>query len=717
MRINTQKLIITLFLILLIVIPFITISSIFSFENGNITHHFLDNFLDINLYPKLFLINISLLLVSIISLLYLSKKTINPIPILKNKIVIFYFMYFVFVLISNFFATSISLSVNENLKVFSFLILLIYSSFALSNISNSRIIISKFIVAFGLIAALIGIMQLVYVLPNHKLVLDHQLTYLIKATFSHRNIYSQLLLLSLAFGFYIAFICKKIWRVISIIAIILQFVLISILLVRSVWLALFVSGFISLLLFFFIPKNEKSKPINIKYLTIYSSIIIGIIVITLFSLAKNDKEDTLKKQISWIRKTPFGSVKERLNLWEASLKMIQDKPLIGQGAGNWAINLPKYYHEEIRKNKEENLFTNFQRAHNDYLQTAAEIGILGLLAYLLVFASALFYLIRMIKYGKDEDRIFSTVLIFTIISYLIVSFFSFPKERIEPTLIIITTLALIISSNKKQVATTETHSRKSLILVSFTIISSVLAYSVYVNYNILNGEYHTKKAYIARRNNQHKLIISEISKAYSPYYKTDLTSTPLLWYSGTASFVLNDVQKALEYFEQSYNDAPFHKHNLNDLATSYEVLGNRKEALKFYRKSISVSPHFTDPLLNMSIIMFNSNLLDSSYYYFKKINTDTKSNNYINLQKLLLPQIFKEISMKYSNDRLMHITIGRFLSSLEWQIKIHNQAVETNNSLEKQILIEAIYLLGNVDKSITKDKAVQLKNEYIIDLK
>jgi hypothetical protein len=154
---------------------------------------------------------------------------------------------------------------------------------------------------------------------------------------------------------------------------------------------------------------------------------------------------------------------------------------------------------------------------------------------------------------------------------------------------------------------------------------------------------------------------------------------------------------------------------LNDLATSYEVLGNRNEALKFYSKSISVSPHFTDPLLNMSIIMFNSSLVDSSYYYFRRISTDTKSNNYKSLQKLLLPQIIKKILVKYSNDRLMRITIGRFLSSEKWMIKIHNQSVESNNSLEKQLLIEAIYLLEEVDKTISKQEADILRIKYGIN--
>ncbi len=711
MRINTQNYNLAFFLILLIIIPFITISSILNFENGSFSPNIFDNFLDINLYPKLFTLNIFLLISSLLSLFILKKNEISIVQIVKSKTIIFYFIYFNFVVISSFFATSVSLSVNEILKVFSFLLLLIYSATVISNMKTPKVTISKIIVFFGLIAAIIGFIQLVIILQNPKLNLDHQLTYLIKATFSHRNIFSQLLLLSLGFSFYVAIKCKKIWRIISVIGIILQLVLISILLVRSVWLALAISGSISLLFFLFINKKDKSKSINTTSLIIYPLIIIGIIVITLFSVSKFDSENTLKKQISWIKKTPFGSVKERLNLWEASIKMIQDKPLVGQGAGNWAIVLPKYFNEEIRENKEENIFTNFQRAHNDYLQTAAEIGVFGLIFYLLIFASALYNIFKRVIY--DEDKLFLTILLFSIISYLIVSFFSFPKERIESSIIIVIILALSISLNLSTKGINRNFDKKGLAIIFFSIISSVLAYSIYANYKILEGEHHTKEAYLARRNNQNKILIKKIAKAYSPYYKTDLTSTPLMWYSGTASFVLNDVQKALTYFKQAYKDAPYNKHNLNDLATAYEVLGNRKEALKFYRKSISVSPHFTDPLLNISIIMFKSNLLDSSYYYFRDINTETKSNNYLQLRDIILPQMIRNISMKYYQDSVVYNVFQRFLNSKEWMIKIHNQSVVTNNSLEKQLLIDVIYLLEEVDKSISSDEAEQLKSKYI----
>jgi len=713
MKLGKSRLSIIFFIIILIVIPFITIDSIFSINSNNLKPHIFDIFLDINLYPKLFLLNITLIISSIVLLIKSSAKKEKLPLLLKNRIVVFYLIYYLILIFSNFFATSTTISINESLKSFSFLVLLILSSIAISNINNFRITLSKLMVIFGFIASIIGIIQIAHLLQTHNFAINHQFTYFIKATFSHRNIYSQLLLLSLPFSIFIAISNQKFWRIFSISVSILQLILISILLVRSVWLALFISSIISALLFF-ISKTNKGELLSIRKTILYSSIIVGIIFITLFSFSRFDSSDTLTKQISWIKKTPFGSVKERLDLWEASVKMIKDKPLIGQGAGNWAIVLPKYYNEEIRVNKEENLFTNFQRAHNDYLQTAAEIGVIGLIFYLLIFVSSLHYLIIILKYGNKEDRLFSATLLFSIISYLIISFLSFPKERIDSTIIITTILALSIVLTDKM---KEKQNTKKQVFVPFLLILIllVLSYSTYVNYEILKGEYYTKKAYIARLENKHTQVIKEISNAYSAHYKTDPTSTPLMWYSGTASFILNDVQSALSNYKQAYNDAPYHKHNLNDLATSYEIMGNHKKALEYYREAIAVSLHFTDPLLNISILFYNLNSLDSSYYYFQKININTKSNNYISLRKMILPRIINQISLKYSDNKVISNAFQSFLSSEEWMIGIYKHSIINNNSMEKQLITEAIYLLETVDKTMKKQEADQLRSKYGIE--
>ncbi|HZY18643.1 MAG TPA: O-antigen ligase family protein [Ramlibacter sp.] len=76
------------------------------------------------------------------------------------------------------------------------------------------------------------------------------------------------------------------------------------------------------------------------------------------------------------------SIGLRLQLWQATLRMIADHPLAGVGAGAWEVQVPNYHADDVQLELD-------QFAHNEPLQLLAENGLvgaaflLGLLAYLL----------------------------------------------------------------------------------------------------------------------------------------------------------------------------------------------------------------------------------------------------------------------------------------------------------------------------------------------
>ncbi len=69
-----------------------------------------------------------------------------------------------------------------------------------------------------------------------------------------------------------------------------------------------------------------------------------------------------------------GTVVERRELWGESLRMIRHSPLVGLGINTYSRNEPRF---KAPGSKIDN-----QYAHNGYLQIAAEIGLLGLAAFL-----------------------------------------------------------------------------------------------------------------------------------------------------------------------------------------------------------------------------------------------------------------------------------------------------------------------------------------------
>lgn len=69
-----------------------------------------------------------------------------------------------------------------------------------------------------------------------------------------------------------------------------------------------------------------------------------------------------------------GTVSERGRLWGEAIQMVKARPFLGLGVNTYSKNEPAYKFAP----------SDFQYAHNGYLQIAAEIGLLGLAAFLAV---------------------------------------------------------------------------------------------------------------------------------------------------------------------------------------------------------------------------------------------------------------------------------------------------------------------------------------------
>ena len=80
---------------------------------------------------------------------------------------------------------------------------------------------------------------------------------------------------------------------------------------------------------------------------------------------------------------------DRLNLWKTSLAMVSDKPLLGIGPG--------LFGEFFNAYKVPGTYGATGHPHNDYLNLAATSGILGLLAWLLMWGYWFFYTVRVYR--------------------------------------------------------------------------------------------------------------------------------------------------------------------------------------------------------------------------------------------------------------------------------------------------------------------------------
>lgn len=144
-------------------------------------------------------------------------------------------------------------------------------------------------------------------------------------------------------------------------------------------------GLTVFLIALFEKENKVARKISV-------GVIVGILVlIGLFSTFKDSSfvrgNQTLNRfaTISFTEQT----TKSRFQIWGLAIEGFKENPILGWGQDNFILVFNKYYDPRLYSQE-----PFFDRAHNVFLDWLIAGGILGLLAYLSLFATALWYLWR-----------------------------------------------------------------------------------------------------------------------------------------------------------------------------------------------------------------------------------------------------------------------------------------------------------------------------------
>lgn len=129
----------------------------------------------------------------------------------------------------------------------------------------------------------------------------------------------------------------------------------------------------------------------------------------------------------------------RIPIWKMTLKLITKKPIFGCGPDNLNDGLHKYCEEEV-VDYFENHKVEVDKAHNEYLQIGATLGIPALIVYLSFLSLILF---PKMKIMFEDKTMF--IFVVAIICYLVQGFFNISTIGIAPLFWII----LGLSDNKK----------------------------------------------------------------------------------------------------------------------------------------------------------------------------------------------------------------------------------------------------------------------------
>jgi len=565
--------------------------------------------------------------------------------------------------------------------LYGFILLVLFAGFVKNIKSESGIVKAFTLLCF--ILGISGLYDLFQIILHGKLIIPLS-TYQVTSFYGHRNLYCQMLFFSFPFTIISSLYLKeKFWKILGISSFVISLFLLIILSNRATWIAL-AAGFFSMFIFYLIRYSRKFdfRNINISFNKKILFLATFIVLIFVFIIYRNYTNVTsLETHAKDIVDFNKGSTKDRIELWSRTIQMIEEKPLFGQGLGDWKIEILKYGNKGL-VSEDNNTF--YQRPHNDFLWVMSESGMIGILLFAAIWIIAIFYFIRiLLKCKTHEEFFFYNMLFFLAIGFLVFSFFSFPHERAE-TIIITSVILGMVMNKHNEISVKKYNNPKYIKLFLFLILLTLFA-SLYIIQSKYFSDIHMKKALTAKDNKNYVLIIKEINKANSIFYPTDPFSTPLYWYRGSAYFNMNNIDMALKDFEEAYLINPYHVHVLNNLASAYELKGEHDNSIKFYKKALSIAPNFEEAWLNLCAVYFNKGQTDSAYLALTNIDTATVNPKYLKFLTVVMAAEFEHIiktqpHLKKWYDFLnskpeKYLEINRY--SLDNKVKIFNIFTDT----------------------------------------
>ena len=569
-----------------------------------------------------------ILLVVLISLsiIIIKNRSTSDFTILSRPLFISLLGYLFFSLISLAAAINVTNGIYELIKTISFVALFYVVTTIIKGEKKAIIIFVKTITISAFIHSFIGICQYYFIgfnfIPGK---------YIIYSTMVNKNLFSSFLFLTLPFVLYGFFRFFGYWLIINSCTFVLLLFALFLARTRSVWLAIIVSTLITISICKFIFKKvqiTKGK----KYF-FRNRLIVGlaIIIVVVFSSILSYQFYTTKKQsiqqIFMSKKVPItASLNERIALWKKSVQIFTDNPILGVGIGNWKIVLPNYGTTGMRS---ESGLTHFQRPHNDFLWVLTEIGMTGFICYSLIFIISIGYILKIVFHTLIiEHKIFSLCMLFGILGYTIIGFFSFPKERIAQSIYLVIIIGSVVKIYDSQFPSKK-YPKWSIVFLFNNLMIFSLLFSVFWGLQSYKNEIHIKKALIAWNQGLPNSVISEVDKIDFRFTGMDPMSTPLSWYRGVAYFGLNKTKKSFENFKAAHNIHPYHIHVLNNLATCYELEGDHENAILYYQQALKISPTFEDALINLSIVYYNIGMYKEGYKILTQGAPKSKNIKYI----------------------------------------------------------------------------------------
>lgn len=561
------------------------------------------------IHPQtLYLSILNVLVVVLLLNKYGVKKTLNGLyRSISHKQSLFYLLFAFLSLISVFFAINEIQSYISLTEIFSQFFAFVIIIHLVSTIEN----IKKFFITSIIILISIELFSTIY--PYLEDI--YSKGYPIQRSLEYRgvtgsvNVLAYLLLIKLPFIFYLSIKNKK-YRWLFIFISIASLYSISVIhLTRSAILVSFLLSISLFIIFYLNSRYDKNdSKFNIK--NIFIGVLIPVISTILLSNYQSqvfDRTDSIQSRLSSIDLEDV-STNNRIRYFSHAIKSILKNPIMGVGIGNWQLESIEYDRQNIES------YIVPYHVHNDFLEISAEIGLIGGIAYYMVFISVFLFLLKqVITYIKRKKPLdFNVLFLIAIGIYFIDSMVNFPFGRVLQQITLFYFIAVIINFYKLKPLKLNARLPKIIFLIIFlstppVIYSSIRLFNSSIDQRIILSHYNLADYSLSKE------VMDKMDMEYS-----DITVTTIPMKSLKGFFYMKNglYREAIDLFNEGSPRNPYLYFSESYKAFSFLMLEEDDSAAYYSKLAFNKLPgnvvHFANYALS-SVVNKDSTALKDAY--------------------------------------------------------------------------------------------------------
>ena len=566
----------------------------------------------------------------------------------------------------------------------------------------------------------------------------------------NKNVMAASLIIKFPFCLYLILNTKILGKILGVITLFVGAFAIFILSTRSTFLSLLaiILIFAITTLYFRKKADLKNSVISIAYILVPVIFAFFFSNLALSNINEASSSGAVTDRIQSIQLNNQAS-SGRLHLWEGAIDYFLKHPFIGDGYGNWKLaSIP--YEKEFTND----LFVPYH-SHNDFLEAAADLGIVGGLAYLGLFVMAFVFTLQVWFKEKYKDyRLFTTISFMAVTCYFIDAFLNFPTERTSMQTMLTVSVALLFAPAYLIKTDTNKKTKPFKFITPLYIFIGVLLIggSIFIN-NQVYESLKVQKYVMGEIDADPKMALDEVKSAFPMFPNLSTSTLPIKALVARYYFrdkmydesmrLLNEsenVNPALHYNDFIRTAIYAAKQNYDSTAYyAYRAFYNWPRATSYYKNALFAAAKKKDTVeinkvynvykkyrdggeaVNQYLMAMYEvkggadknmlNILDSAYVHFPKDTVPL-----LNAKNLLSRGVLggqgsgqAVFSNQYSTEGGKLFAKGKYTQAANMYIKASN--AEPNNYTHYENAAICYYTNKNFEKSIPYfDKAASFSN-------